>query len=395
MHCHHLSLTNFRNYVGLELDLPPHPVVIEGNNAQGKTNLLEALYLLATTRSHRNATDRELISWFAPRDRPLFVRLGAEVQRAGGRIRVEIVLRGEAPQPLAEAKPWPSSLQKRMLVNGVVRRAIDIIGQIRVVMFTARDIDLVGGAPALRRRYLDVTNSQVDPHYLRALQRYNRVLLHRNHLLRLIGDRRAEPEQLTFWDNELVQAGSYLIVQRQRTLAAINDLARNTHHQLTNGEERMEIIYQSSVAKDGRESPNDLQLKAVGEAFRDALAHCQSREIAQGMSLVGPHRDDLRFLVNGVDMAVYGSRGQQRTIAISLKLAEAGFMLGKTNDSPILLLDDVFSELDTERRCQLLERISNYQQVLITATDLDRFEPDFLAQAMQLRVSKGTVEAIP
>jgi len=192
----------------------------------------------------------------------------------------------------------------------------------------------------------------------------------------LIQERRAEANQLDFWDRELAENGSYLMVQRQLMVTELNDLVQPIHHQLTAGGEQLKISYMPSLGK--------------GD-FRDRLIEVRKREIAQGMTLVGPHRDDLGFSVHGIDMNVFGSRGQQRTIALSLKLAEARFLHSKTGEHPILLLDDVLSELDSTRRHQLLESVSSYEQVVITATDLDRFAPGFLAQAALFQVSEGRI----
>ena len=359
-------MTNFRNYERLELDLPPHVTVLQGDNAQGKTNLLEAIYLLATAKSHRATTERELINWSTPREGSGMARLLAQVQKASGSLRVEIAL--------VTADPDDAHVQKRIRVNGVPRRAIDLVGQVNVVIFSSQDIDLIGGAPSLRRRYLDITNSQVDSRYLRALQRYNKVLLQRNHLLRLIGERRAEEGQLGFWDRELVETGSYLTAERQLMVAELDELARPIHHQLSSGES-LKIVHLPSATGD----------------FHQRLTEARRKEIAQGMTLVGPHRDDLAFLVNDVDMNTYSSRGQQRTITLSLKLAEARFICSKMGEEPILLLDDVLSELDSKRRHHLLGSIASYQQVVITTTDLDRFDADFLAEAALFQVREGRI----
>jgi DNA replication and repair protein RecF len=238
-----------------------------------------------------------------------------------------------------------------------------------VVLFSSQDIDMVGGAPALRRRYLDIALSQMDPRYLRSSQAYNRVLLQRNHLLRLIKEGRAKSNQLAFWDEELVKTGSYIIVQRQNMVAALADLAASTHRRLTAEQEALQVIYVGSISKEVTEgSPEEEQIQTVAAAFLDQLQAHQAKEIERGMTLVGPHRDDLQLLANSIDMGVFASRGQQRTIALSLKLAEASLMQARTGDQPILLLDDVLSELDTERRCHLLEAATCYQQVFITTT---------------------------
>ena len=371
MHIGHLSLSNFRNYAQLELDLPLHLVVLRGDNAQGKSNLLEAIYFLATARSHRAAAERELISWFAPREGVPVARLLAQAQTARGSVEVEIALRG------TYATAEEARFQKRIRINSTPYRAVDLVGRLNVVIFGSPDIELIDGAPSLRRRYLDVINCQIDRRYLRSLQQYNKVIQRRNHLLRLIGERRAQPDQLDFWDRELTGAGSYLVAQRQLTLAELNLHVQPIHHQLTAGKEELRISYQPSVGK---------------EDFTDRLKNIRAKEIAQGMSLVGPHRDDFQFSVNGIDMNLFGSRGQHRTIALSLKLAEARFIHSKTDDHPILLLDDVLSELDSARRHHILESISSYEQVIMTTIDLDRFAPDFLAQASLFEVGGGKIE---
>ncbi len=384
-----LGLTNFRNYRQLELRLPPRLVVIQGDNAQGKTNLLEAIHMLATTKSHRASSDRDLIHQAATREDLSFARISADVQRESGKLSIDIVLRLEkAEPPTTKDTTSPSAipLRKRIRVNDIVRRAIDLVGQVNVVTFSAQDIDLVAGTPSLCRRYLDLVNSQTDSNYLRSLQRYNRVLLQRNHLLKLLQEHQAQLDQLQFWDKELVENGSYIVMQRRRLVTALNKLAQEIHNELSGKTEKLEIVYLPSIDKDE-------SLVEIESRFRQALYQTRRKEIAAGMTLVGPHRDSLQFQVNEADMSRYGSRGQQQTVILSLKLAEARYIQTKVGDSPILLLDDVFSELDHHRRQHLLESIVSFQQVLISAVDLDCFEPSFLAQTTQFRVRQGTIES--
>lgn len=282
-------------------------------------------------------------------------------------------------------------MQRRVRINGLARRALDLIGQMNVVLFSTQDIDLVDGAPALRRRYLDLTNSQLDPRYLRSLQHYNRVVLQRNHLLRLIREGRARAAELEFWDHELVDAGSYLIWKRQRSILGLTQRAWAIHSALTAGAEGLRVLYQPSL---GLEPEGEWPQEELRGRYIGMLGRMQSREVEAGMSLLGPHRDDLQFLVDGIDMRVYGSRGQQRTIALSLRLAEADFMRQERGDQPILLLDDVLSELDARRRAYLLHNLNPYQQVFITTTDLDRFEAAFLSNASCFKVKGGRVEPL-
>ena len=392
MHITHLSLTNFRNYRRLDLDLPANAIVIQGDNAQGKTNLLESVYVLATTRSHRTSSDRELMHHDAASEDIPVARLSAGAQRARGEVKVEIVLRADratSPGLASEPDPAGSSLpvRKQVRVNGVARRSADVVGQINVVMFMAQDIELAAGRSALCRRYLDLVNCQLDRAYLRSLQRYHKVLVQRNHLLRLLQEGQAQPDQLEFWDNELVRSGSYLIMQRKCLVEALDGHARGIHRRISGGGEDLRVSYAPSVTADG-------SMPEIEAGFREALQRTRKRETLQGMTLAGPHRDSLSFSVNGVDVTRFGSRGQQQTVVLSLELAEAKHMQAEVRDYPIILLDDVFSELDLQRRKHLLALVTLYQQVLITATDLDCLEPSFLAGATKLRVSLGVIEPI-
>lgn len=390
MNIQHLSLTNFRNYTRLELDLSPSVSVFQGANAQGKSNLLESICFLATTRFSRTVNERELINWEAMGEPLPFARLSASVEKGERTTLVEIVLR---PRSAAhhQGRAVAAPIQKYIRVNGVVRRPADLIGQLNMVMFSPRDIDLIGNEPALRRRYLDITNSQVDPQYLTALQRYNKVLSQRNHLLRQIAAHQSRPDELLFWDQELVKAGAYIVLRRQRSIAELNDLANPIHDQLSGGHEKLTMQYRRSI---DRGISDFTGLADAEAAFFQALGASRQRELARGMSLIGPHRDDIGFLGNGIDLGTYGSRGQQRTAALSLRLSEAMFMLRQTGEPPVLLLDDVLSELDPERRRHLLQAVSNYRQVLITTTDLDRFPSEFLSRAEKFRIADGRVEAL-
>lgn len=396
----HLSLANFRNYTRLELDLPSRVTVLQGENAQGKSNLLEAVYLLATSRSPRTGAESELINWSAYEETPAVSRIAADIRRDNRLLRLEIALMAktsaiqEAPDSFIQgripAKAAP--VHKRVRVDGATRRVADLVGQINVVAFSVHDIDLIGGEPSLRRRYLDITNSQIDRHYMRQLQRFNRVLWQRNRLLRRIRENDAQPAELTFWDEELVQTGSYLVEQRGQTIAALSDLAGTIHDELSSGQGRLSLVYKRSIdkANPGEGSASD----DIPQRFSQALRAARHKELAQGMSLVGPHRDDICFLTDEVNLGTYGSRGQQRTATLSLKLAEAQFMFGITGEHPILLMDDILSELDSQRRSQVLRSIAEYEQVLITTTDLDHFEPGFLEQVELLKVTDGQVRPL-
>jgi DNA replication and repair protein RecF len=387
MQCAHLSLANFRNYVRLELDLGGDAVVVVGENAQGKSNLLEAIYCLATTKSFRAGSDRELINWDVGGELA-FARLGARVVRASGPLKLDVSIAEGARR-----EGGPVGVGKRFKVNGVPKRAFDVIGLVNVVHFAPQDVDLVVGPPAARRRYLDITIAQVDSRYVRTLARYGKILLQRNHLLRRIRDHGARADQLGFWDEELVNTGSYLVLRRMETVARLAALGHEAHRDLAAQRELLQIGYRSTCACDLAEAEDlDARLAAIGAAFREALGASAEREVAAGASLAGPHRDDLTFEVDGRDVAVYGSRGQQRTVALALKIAEGAFMRETTGEWPILLLDDVTSELDETRRGQVFSIIAPGQQVIVTTTDLSAIEPSFLGRAQVLKVDSGRVQ---
>jgi DNA replication and repair protein RecF len=403
MHLAHLSITNFRNYVRSELDFSSPITVVQGANAQGKTNLLEAVYYLATAESPRSRTDRELINWLANEEHPTFARLEGRIEGSDALREVSIVLLNANER-----------LQKEIRINGVKKRTLDLVGQMKVVLFMPEDIDLIAGSPDARRRYLDSAISQIDRPYARSLLEYNRVLVQRNSLLRQLRERLGDPHQLDFWNERLTEKGSHLVAIRLDTVAQFDELVQEIHPRLTGGGERLRLLYRASLPLDGADglvqyrqlpldgagrelgsqagaTPTKASVKAV---FRQQLEERQDEEILRGMTLVGPHRDDLRFLVGGVDMCTYGSRGQQRTISISLKLAEMELIRAKTSEEPILLLDDVMSELDEERRRHLMDAIHGDQQVIVTTTDTSAFSTSFLEQAAVWAIDGGRIEKL-
>jgi DNA replication and repair protein RecF len=395
-----LALTHFRSYSRLGLELPPGVVVLHGANGQGKTNLLEAVYVLATTKSPRAGGDRELVSWQALSEPTAFARVAASIGRADVEVHVDLLLRVEGDGEVTNGTG--PTISKQIRVGGLPRRAVEYVGTVNAVLFSPEDVALVGGPPAGRRRYLDITVSQVNPRYLRALQRYNKVLMQRNHLLRQVRDRRQPVALLEPWDAELATSGAYLVAERERLVAALNARLPELYRSLSGGRGRLEVAYRSTLATvhlaaagpvGGAETAPTLPSTALQERFQACLLAGREREVAQGVSLVGPHRDDLDFLVDGVPQGIYGSRGQQRLGVLALKLAEVGFMRAETGEPPLLLLDDVLSELDPARQRFVLQTIGDDGQTLLTTTDLGGFEPAFLARAHVYRVEDGAVHA--
>lgn len=458
MNLQRLTLDEFRNYRHLLLDLPPGVTVLQGDNASGKTSLLEAVYMLATTRSPRASTDLELVNFAAPADlgAPPFARIMAQVERERGPLAVEILVVRDEAQEGPGGLAGSVQARKRIKVNGVARRALDLVGQATVVLFTPQDVDLVTGPPTLRRRYMDATVSQMDHRYVRLLSQYMKVLAQRNSLLKSLKEqgRGAQPrdvaEEMVYWDEELVRHGAYVVLRREVFAARLSQRAEAVHHLLagteaTDGEDtrqllrerlptaelRLNVAYQSAVAPDARKAliPELLEqmeadtamadlaredgasvdsaslrgriphlerhIEQISEEFRRQLDEARPNEVRRGMSVLGPHRDDFAFRLGDLSLGAYGSRGQQRTAVLALKLAEVDLMTAETGDTPILLLDDILSELDARRRGYLLSAISNQQyQSLITTTDLAGFDPAFIEHATVLEVCQGEVQTM-
>lgn len=401
----HLGLTNFRNYARLELDLPAGIILLQGDNAQGKTNLLEAIHILSRVRSPRTKSDRELVSWLALDDDLPFARLVARVLKGEDTSQIELSLLYSR----RSLDPDTSILRRHIRIDGVDKRARDAIGLLNAVLFLPEDINLVSGSPHPRRRYLDDAISQVDPRYYRELQQFNRVLGQRNYLLKSFRGTRRDPDQLVFWDRQLVKHGAYLITQRQAAILQLNKHVQRIHPQLTGNGEWLQLEYSSSVSlgshsgsilqtrlPDDRNVPpaSRIAFQAAEDAYTAQLQELQDQELERGVSVLGPHRDDLRFLVNGVDMNVYGSRGQQRTTALSLKLAEVEWFTEQKQDQPVLLLDDVMSELDAVHRACLADTIDKAQQVIVTTTDLAQYSPAFLERVTPWLVQAGRIELL-
>jgi DNA replication and repair protein RecF len=409
MHLTHLSLTNFRNYRRLELPLEPGPVLIHGRNAQGKTNLLEAVFYLATTRSPHAETDQQLLNWeTVDLEEPIAVgRLTADVQGRTEVSRVEMRLIRER-----RTEYGSFSFRREALVNRRKVRLMDLLGHIRATLFLPEDIQLVTGPPSGRRRYADITLCQTDRHYCQTLSSFNKILEQRNALLRQIAETGSGRDLLPVFTEKLAGLGAEILSRRASFFHALSREASRIHYeQLTDGQETIRLQYLPSLEsprpgrnRDDSEAIADLETIAewlesreavniVADRYRASLEEGMEQDIARTSTRLGPHRDDWFFQVNGRPLGSYGSRGQQRSAILALKLAEIRWIEAQTGEMPVLLLDEVVAELDARRRELLLDVMDQAEQALLTATDPAMFTARFLARARALEVVNGRVEA--
>jgi DNA replication and repair protein RecF len=399
----HLSLTNFRNFTRLDIDVPPRVVLLVGANAQGKTSVLEAIYFLAAFTSFQTHADRQIVNLHEARNNGLTVtRLVADYQRGRSRHRLEARLILEPTGVLNGQR-----LRKEILLDGVKRPVSEAIGHFNAVVFVPQMSQIIEGAPDDRRRYLNLALAQSTPAYARMLSEYSQALTQRNALLKLLGERGGSGDQLDVWDETLARLGSQIILWRIEAVHQIERLASRIHNELTRGAEVLRLSYEPAfdplpkpTGQLGLKMPtvldrSGLGLKEIQTGFRERLRAIRSEEIARGVTTIGPHRDELRFLANDIDLGYYGSRGQIRTTLLALKLAEVNWMKERTGEWPVILLDEVMAELDLQRRADLLKYVGNAEQVLFTTTDLKLFTPEFAEGAVIWRVENGRVENEP
>ena len=352
-----IELSDYRNYSHLHIDFHKGTNVLYGDNAQGKTNILEAVYVCSTTKSHRGSKDKEIIRFGADES-----HIKMMVRRDGIPYRIDMHLK--------------KNRTKGVAVNGVpIKKASELFGIVNVIFFSPEDLNIIKNGPAERRRFLDLELCQLNKVYVYDLVQYNRVVVQRNKLLKEMDSDPSLKETLNIWDSQLVRFGSELIRLRTRFVEELNELIREIHFHLSGEREELEIRYEPNVTP---------------ETFEAELSRNRNQELRQRLTLTGPHRDDLNFIVNGADIRKFGSQGQQRTAALSLKLAEIELVKKLVRDYPILLLDDVLSELDGERQNHLLSAIDHIQ-TMITCTGLEDFVNNRFQMDKLFRVVNGTV----
>lgn len=387
----HLELHHFRNFTHLRHEFSPDLNLLVGANAQGKSGILEAALLLATSKSMRGSRDAEMVQW----DEPACLVRGSVLRSAGGDVDLEVSLSASQAESLrAHAKSLVVNHQR-------VTRAQDFIGQLKAVAFCPADLEVVQGEPSRRRRFLDIEISQLSPAYCQALVTYRRIVEQRNRVLRRLREqgRREGDDLLATWTDQLVSQGTRLVLRRHAFLRRLDMLVKPLHEQLTGGRDRLTVSYRGSFKPPEVPSleggPEAAGTGPLETAFREALREVSAEEIRRMATLVGPHRDDVLFLLNGREARVYGSQGQQRTVMLAARLAEIDLLAEAAGEAPICLLDDVFSELDASRRAHLLDATLGRCQTLLTTTDLALVPLEVRRRATVMEVEAGSLRPLP
>ncbi|MDT2757949.1 DNA replication/repair protein RecF [Enterococcus asini] len=371
MRLNKLQLRNFRNYQELNLDFEGNITIFLGENAQGKTNLLESIYVLAMTRSHRTSNEQELIAWDQKES-----YLAGTLEKHSGVLPLEITLTKKG---------------RKTKVNHIEQQKLSsYVGQMNVILFAPEDLSLVKGSPQVRRKFLDMEIGQIDPIYLYNLVQYQRILKQRNQYLKQSATKKSDALYLGVLDEQLIEFGSKVLLARKGFVKRLEHWANNLHQKISQGKETLTLAYNSSV-----DFEEDATLEVIVEKFSEALSKVREKEQFRLSTQVGPHRDDLSFAINGRDVQTYGSQGQQRTTALSVKLAEIDLMKEETGEYPILLLDDVMSELDDSRQLHLLETIEGKVQTFLTTTTLEHVKNKMTVTPEIYYVNQGALQKEP
>ncbi len=351
----------------MELAFDHQVNVFLGENAQGKTNIIEAIYVLALAKSHRTSKDKELIGWGDE-----FARIQGKLEKRSSNLELELIL---------------SVKGKKGKINGLEQKKLsEYIGAANVVLFAPEDLNLVKGSPQVRRRFLDMEMGQISRVYLHHLGLYQKVLLQRNHLLKSLQIGKGSKEMLDILTDQMIVLAAEVTKRRFEFIKRLQKWAEPIHYDISRGKEELEIRYLSAT-----NVSDEMDLSKIKEEFYQMYEKQKTREIQRGVTLFGPHRDDLGFSINGHDVQTYGSQGQQRTTALALKLAEIELIYSEIGEYPILLLDDVLSELDDYRQSHLLKTIQDRVQTFVTTTNISGIDQRTLNQAKIWTVSEGTI----
>ena len=395
----HLSLSDFRSYVRLDTEIPRRILLLSGGNAQGKTSILEGLFYCASFASPLATSDRQLINFNVLNDPIAVARIIAEFEREGSSHRMEVRI-------ILENAEKAGRIRKEILVDGVKSGAQKAIGTFPCVLFLPQMTRILEGPPDERRRYLNIMLSQSIPGYARALSEQKQILTRRNALLKLLAERQTDPQQMDYWDQMLAERAAVLIRHRMDALTALKKIAQNIHLELTGGKELLDLGYlpgfdpvdpYAALRRSGQFIAEENEIYRLDEKERVSryvkfLKEYREPDIRRGSTTAGPHRDDFSIFSSGIDLCTFGSRGQIRTALLSLKLAEIEWMREHTGTAPLLLLDETLAELDERRGIDLLNRLEQYDQAILTTTDQAHFPQSFAEKNTIWQVSRGIIQ---
>jgi DNA replication and repair protein RecF len=392
-----LSLTNFRAFKRLELDFPSNLNLIVGENAQGKTSVLEAVHLLSLLTSPIAGHDKQMIRFLALEDEIPVGRLVAVVEKAKKTHHIEVRL------IIGGSGNGTSRLRKEVIIDGSKRKLLDAVGFFNSVIFLPQMTRIIEDGPDERRKYLDRTLSQAFPGYVRALSTYNQGITRRNALLKQIFENEGSRDQLVYWDELIAEHGAVIIHARVNAARALSKSMHLQYGKLTHGNEQIMLSYLPSIAlskENGEQSvlsfedqfTEEISVDEIKEIFLRQLKDKQDEEVRRGVTTLGPHRDEMRFIANNIDLGVYGSRGQIRTAVMALKLAEVYWLTEQTGETPVLLLDETLAELDQQRRHGLLGVLEQNSQSILTTTDLRLFAPTFVEKCRVWVIHDGEIK---
>jgi len=371
MYIEQLELKNYRNYESIDVTFENKVNVILGENAQGKTNIMESIYVLAMAKSHRTSNDKDLIRWDEE-----YAKIKGRIQKHNGPIPLELVL---------------SKKGKKAKCNHLEQQKLSqYVGNMNVVMFAPEDLHLVKGSPQVRRRFIDMEIGQVSPVYLHDISLYQKILQQRNHYLKQLQSRKQKDQtMLDVLTEQFIEMAVKITKKRFEFVRMLESWAKPIHSGISRNLETLEILYKPSL-----EVSDDQEWSKMVEIYERKFDQIREREIDRGVTLVGPHRDDLQFIVNDRDVQTFGSQGQQRTTALSVKLAEIELIHSEIKEYPILLLDDVLSELDDYRQSHLLNTIQGKVQTFVTTTNVDGIDHQTLNEATTFHVEAGTMKRL-
>ena len=371
MYIEQLALRNYRNYDSTSVEFENKVNVILGENAQGKTNIMESIYVLAMAKSHRTSTDKDLIRWDQE-----YAKIDGRIQKQYSSLPLQLII---------------SKKGKKAKCNHIEQQKLSqYIGNMNVVMFAPEDLNLVKGSPQVRRRFIDMEIGQVSPIYLHDMSQYQKILQQRNHFLKMMQiKKQTDQTMLEILTEQFIDMAVKIVTKRYEFLKLLQKWAEPIHKGISRGLEQLEIAYKPSV-----DVLEDQELSKMKVSFEEKFSKLRMREMERGTTFFGPHRDDLQFFVNGRDVQTFGSQGQQRTTALSVKLAEIELIHSEIREYPILLLDDVLSELDDYRQSHLLNTIQGRVQTFVTTTSVDGIHHQTLKEASMFEVVSGQIEKV-